>query len=250
MMTGIYQDSYIYAYLKPYYSGSYSGDRNRYRFDPLVVKNISDIPVSVVLVHNDELRDAGEDCLRNYIREESFDLYPGSEYICNNYIGHRSDERETHYLTTAYRIIQVKPLINSESSAPYYNPKPKPKPKPKSQPEREAPAMKLPSSKRFLGYIILKDKEIPVSFNLDFKTRTGSTKYSNGPLPLTISDIEYYPNFVKFVLTETHPDKKYIPNNYLGGNTTAVYACQLYSDGTLEGHGTNSKGKIFNFELH
>lgn len=254
-MTGIYQDSYIYAYIEPYIHSNVSGSRIKYNYDHLVVRNISNVTVYVILLHRDELRDANEYPLRDQIREESFILDPGREYICNNYIGKHSYERDTHYITTAYRIIRVAPKqspsgYSNQYQQPQPEPKPRVQPKPEPKPEPEPKPMTLPTAQRFLGYITLNNKEIPVSFDLNFNLKTGSTKYSNGKLPLTISDIKSFPNLVTFVLTETNPKKNYIPNNKLGGNITAIYTCHLYYNGTLDGHGTNYKGQIFNFELH
>lgn len=116
-------------------------------------------------------------------------------------------------------------------------------------PKSEARASLLRGVHVFTGSVSINSQSLQVTFNLDFSTKSGQSTYSSSPLPLTISSIQEYQNSATFTLTERNPNRSSIPNNQLGGNTTAVYYCTYHSDGSITGSGQNFKGQSFTFSL-
>lgn len=118
-----------------------------------------------------------------------------------------------------------------------------------TDPQSEARAGLLRGVQVFTGSVSINSQSLQVSFNLDFSSGSGQSRYSSSPLPLTISSIQEYQNSATFTLTERNPNRTSIPNNQLGGNTTAVYYCTYNSDGSITGRGQNFKGQTFTFSL-
>ena len=116
-------------------------------------------------------------------------------------------------------------------------------------PKSEARASLLRGVQVFTGSVSINSQSLHITFNLDFSTSSGQSTYSSSPLPLTISSIQEYQNSASFTLTERNPNRTSIPNNQLGGNTTAVYYCTYHSDGSMTGSGQNFKGQSFTFSL-
>ena len=101
----------------------------------------------------------------------------------------------------------------------------------------------------FSGSVSINDQTLPVTFKLDFSSNSGSCVYSASPLPLTISKMQKTQNTATYTLTERNPNRTSIPDNYLGGNVTAIYHCTHLSDDTITGWGQNFKGQTFRFSL-
>lgn len=118
-----------------------------------------------------------------------------------------------------------------------------------ASPKNEARASLLRGAQVYTGSVSINSQSLQVTFNLDFSTKSGQSTYSSSPLPLTISSIQEYQNSATFTLTERNPNRTSIPNNQLGGNTTAVYYCTYHSDGSITGRGQNFKGQSFTFSL-
>ena len=111
-------------------------------------------------------------------------------------------------------------------------------------------SVQLPNRCQLSGNLIIGGKSVHVRFDVDFSKRTGNSYYSNTPLPLTISGIASYSDHAEFLMTERNPNRTSIPNNALGGNTTAIYRCRLNKNGSVSGTGMNYKGQDFTLTLN
>ncbi len=118
LTSDVYQDEYIYAYIKPKV-------RQNEHYDEIIIRNHSNVTVSVTTLYRVELRNEYNDVCKADIREDFITLQPGWEHSPSIYLQHTHQcyGKKHHYLAVGYRIMKVSPVEQNrqQSSQPQYN---------------------------------------------------------------------------------------------------------------------------------